>query len=151
MKTVAMLVACMGILCSAGAHAVEQPLFSTDGFAQERGILANNPMFANDIRTGHIDVDKLGIALIDVNGDGEKEIFVHDYNAYSCGTQGCSTYVFEKQGTQYLSILSVISGDTLAVGDKSSNRNSYRDIYIKNADGRPVRWSFDGNGYVLND
>lgn len=149
MKFAATLLACMGGLCATQANAVEQPMFATDGFTQERAILANNPMFANDIRTGHIDVDKLGIALIDVNGDGEKEIFVHDYNAYSCGTQGCSTYVFEKQGTQYLHILYVISGDTLAVGDKSSN--GYRDIYIKNAQGKPVRWGFDGKEYVLND
>lgn len=149
MRILAIATGCM--LLSAPAIAIEQARFKQDGFKEEREILSNNPMFANEIRTGDIDVNKLGIATIDVNDDGQKEWFVHDYNPYSCGSQGCSTYVFQKQGTQYLHIMRMIAGDTIAVGDKSSNANGYRDIYVKGPSGDLVRWSFDGREYTHND
>lgn len=148
-RTIVIATGCM--LLSAPAMAIEQAQFKQDGFKTERKVLAGNPAFANEIRTGVVDVNKLGIAAIDVNEDGDKEWFVHDYNPYSCGAQGCSTYVFQKQGTQYLHIMRLIAGDTIAVGDKSSNANGYRDIYVKAPSGDLVRWSFDGREYTQND
>ena len=142
----------LGIAClSTPVFAIDKAEFKETGFEKERALLANNPVFASNIKAGVVDVNKLGIDTIDVNGDGEKEILVHDYNSFSCGSQGCSTYLFHKTGTQYLSILNLISGDAIAVGDKSSKNNGFRDIYVQGGNGKPIRWSFDGKEYVLND
>lgn len=143
----AVMLACM----APQAYAAEQAMFKETGFEAEREMLRNNPVLATEIRTGVVDIHKIGIATLDVNNDGTDEVFVHDYNSYSCGSQGCTTYVMQKQGTQYLAIMSVIAGDAIAVGDKSSHNNGYKDIYIQNNNGKPVRWSFNGKEYVLND
>lgn len=146
------LTAAILIACASPAMAAEQVKFEEKGYEAERSMLADNPIIANEVKQGVIDVSKLGIATVDVNGDGEKEVFVHDYNSYSCGTQGCSTYLMQKQGTQYLSIMNVIAGDEIALGDKSSGTDQkYRDIYIKGANGKPVRWSYKNGEYVFND
>lgn len=146
-----LVMVCVLTALSSTAMAAEQVQFSTSGYKAERAMLANNPRFAIEVKQKLIDVKKFAIGEADVNGDGTKELFVHDGNSYSCGSRGCATYIFQKQGTQYLPIMNVVAGDVMAVGDKSSGKAGYKDIYLMDGRGEAIRWSFDGKEYQFNN
>jgi len=146
------IIAAVAIAClSTPAFAAEQAMFKKTGSEAERALVTASKDFADNIKAGVVDPAQIGIATLDVNGDGVKEIFVHDYNSFSCGSAGCATYIYRNDGGALTTLMYVIAGDTIAVSDNAMNNNGYKDIYIKGGDGAPIRWTFDGKQYVFNN
>jgi hypothetical protein len=92
-------------------------------FALDAGFYLNNPENSSDCR------DILFIEqLVDLNGDGKKELVVRGKNGFLCGVTGnCSTWIYEKVGNKYKKLLDT-GGEILKV--KKGSANGYKNIFV---------------------
>ncbi|MGR9048108.1 hypothetical protein ACQ4XT_05755 [Halobacillus faecis] len=90
---------------------------------------------------------------IDLNNDGDKEVFVFLVGPFVCGTGGCSAVIFKEKegGYQVLSRFSLVRNPVIVSNTKT---NGYRDLIMYVAGGGMEDFfahvKFDGNTYPLN-
>ncbi|WLR51157.1 hypothetical protein LC040_18655 [Bacillus tianshenii] len=90
---------------------------------------------------------------IDLNDDGEEEVFVYLVGPFVCGTGGCSAAIFETINGEYrlLSRFSLVRSPIIIEEKKS---NGYRNIvmYVSGGGIEPfyAELTFDGKAYPLN-
>ncbi|ARI75694.1 tetratricopeptide repeat protein [Halobacillus mangrovi] len=90
---------------------------------------------------------------IDLNNDGNPEVFVYLVGSYVCGTGGCSGAIFNQKNGEYqlLSRFSLVRNPVII---SSTKTNGYRDIILYVAGGGIesffARLKFDGKSYPMN-
>lgn len=90
----------------------------------------------------------IGIASIDLNGDGRKEILSYLHSSYWCGSAGCRTCIYE-DGTPLKQILCLSAYPEIKV--YASNTNGYRDIGVPERDSPRIlfrRFAWNGREYA---
>jgi hypothetical protein len=108
-------------------------------------------------RTGYSDdsancTNMLEIRLLDLNGDGQKEIMIRGAN---CGGVGnCGFWIFQKQGATYKKLLSssdYIDATKMGGQVKKSRTKGYHDILLKGhmnaSDTTYTTYKFNGRRY----
>ncbi len=93
-------------------------------------------------------------AEVDLDGKGAPETIVHVAGPYLCGTGGCSTFVFRREGDG-LRLVTRISVSRVPVAIGETATNGWRDLFVHVSGGgiptaHDARLRFDGRSYPDN-
>lgn len=120
-------------------------VFKNTGFDAERAAYLDiNPDVKEAIATGATKADDIGIAIRDLNKDGQHEVLVYVQSSYFCGTLGCrfSINAFEDGQMDPLSEILTVQNNIM-YGD--GEHNGYQDIVLDSGNGKPVTWAYDSS------
>jgi putative lipoprotein len=98
-------------------------------------------------------IDPHQIALVDLNGDGQKDALILLQSPYWCGSGGCTMLVFKgtKSGYKFVSRSTLIRGPVLV---STSKTRGWRELVVEVSGGgapsKRVALKFDGRKYPLN-
>ncbi len=88
----------------------------------------------------------LGIAKMDLNGDGRPDYVVVVNSSFWCGSGGCHTFVYLSQGGEYRSALRDPLAQGIALGP--GRTQGVRDLELSlHGEKGTSRWVWDGKAY----
>jgi len=102
-------------------------------------------LLKNDLASMSANDRKFIFSELDLNDDGQKEIFVGFSGTYFCGTGGCTIYLLNHDG----SLINVFSVSDYPVVVEKQKTNGWKDLVITSA-GKPHSIKFDGKKYPGN-
>lgn len=133
---------CAVAQCAAAADAEEDRLRA---YLQRYTAPKSGPP-RNDVRFSY--------ALVDLNGDGQKEAIVHLVGGGWCGTGGCNTLILKRAGESYIKVCGILRTrppiKVLAVRTKGWHSLS---VYVPGSAYEPgyqAELRFDGARYPFN-
>jgi heat shock protein HslJ len=146
----------LSLMADGGIYAWE-PLTTGTAFltepdpAVEQAILQASPDYTKEI----VDIDgrkaRYVYGRVDLNGDGEEEVFVYLLGSIFCGTGGCNLMLFTETGDGY-SLVNDFPISRLPVIVSANKTNGWNDIIRpESGGGAPptyVTHTFDGKKYV---
>jgi hypothetical protein len=137
-------VACLGLLIACAAPAVATESLTYAPVQTEREVKFLNldlglkaDLAALENKLGH--APALDYALIDLDGDGEPELFIRIHQDESCDSGRCSVLVFSKSQDAWARVLEAATAD-VSVAKRTTK--GYRDLLV---DAQP--WTWTGKRY----
>ncbi len=121
-------------------------VFSTTEHAAERQMVIDSTSYKQYIAQKMLSPDNIGIALYDLNGDGNPEVISYTQSSLTCGAHGCDLKVFETGGGKPQILLEVTAAETVEVSQRISHGS--KGLILGGPRGASL-WSFDGKAYNL--
>ncbi|WP_419728147.1 hypothetical protein [Lichenicola sp.] len=125
---------------SHGPGAAPVILTQQTGSALDRAArLLNDQDIAGAVKRGEQPVVLIGSAPLSTH-HGDTALFVQVQSASLCGSAGCSTSVYLKQGAEWVKVLDSVSGPIKVL---PTSRGGMHDLVVGDKD----RWVWAGTGY----
>lgn len=90
----------------------------------------------------------IGVDLIDLNGDGKRELQVYGQRGCACGARRCYQWIYRKRNNGYELLLSAGAADEIHLLRTSTN--GYLDLEVVDVSGNDfylTTYKFDGSRY----
>ncbi len=147
MKMLFATVAALFLVSSqAQAAGGEKLVFSPTAFEAERNLVLQDRNYSNYIAKGMMKKSDMGIALVDLDGDGMPEIFSYTENSLMCGSLGCMLEVHKKTASGLKMLFRITAYNDVRIS--SHTHHGMKDIILHDGTGQSHTWAFSGAGYM---